>query len=532
MFDYIVVGAGAAGCVLANRLSANPANRVLLLEAGGPDTRQEVRIPAAFTKLFKSEQDWNYTAAADPARGTPAQFWPRGKMLGGSSSMNAMMYVRGHRSDYDGWREQGNPGWGYDDVLPYFRRSEQYAGGASEFRGANGPLHVGGLRSPNPLTNVFLAACDQRGLARNPDYNGAKQDGFAPTQVTQKRGRRWSAADAFLRPALRRPNLTVQTGAHTTRVLFEQHVAVGVEYRRNNEIVQAYAEHEVVLCGGAINSPQLLLLSGVGPAGRLRELGIPLVHDLPGVGQNLHDHPLFCVTYQCTQPISLAGAESLKNIAAYLLRGRGMLTSNVGEAVAFVRTHADLPAPDVELIFAPAFFMEHGYANPASHGFSIGVVALRPASRGALTLASADPFAAPRIEPRYFADERDMDTMLAGVKLARAVAGAAAFAPFRGDEVWPGRTIQSDADLRDAIRQRFQSIYHPAGTCKMGNDLLAVVDAELRVQGVERLRVADASVMPSLNAGHPQAPTLMIAERAADMLAGVGVAQTKLAAMV
>lgn len=519
MYDYVIVGAGAAGCLLAERLSADGRARVLLLEAGGANRRQEIQIPAAFAKLFKGPEDWAYTTESDQARAVPAQFWPRGRMLGGSSSMNAMLSIRGHRWDFDHWRDLGNPGWGYDDVLPLFKRFENWELGASPFHGQDGPLNVARLRSPNPLSLAFLEACAVAGLAPNPDYNGAEQDGSSLTQVTQRRGRRWSAADAFLRPALRRPNLTLLTEAHVIRLLIEGTRVTGAEYLHGGRRQQALAS-AVILCGGSINSPQLLMLSGVGPAHELCRHGITPIVDLPGVGENLQDHPLIALTYRCTQPISLAGAESLGNLLRYLLLRRGPLTSPVAEAVAFLHTQGGLPAPDVELLFAPAFFMAHGAANPPGHGFTLAATLLRPASRGSITLASADPLAAPRISPGYFNHEDDLPTLLAGVKVARQLAQQAAFDRFRGDEIWPGAPVEGDRALAAFIRERFQTLYHPVGTCQMGEGEHAVVDPQLRVHGLEGLRVVDASVMPTLIGGHPQAPTLMIAERAAALLLG------------
>lgn len=518
MYDYIIIGAGSAGCVLANRLSANPQNRVLLLEAGGPDKRKEVHIPVAFAKLFKGAEDWNYITSADSARGLAAQYWPRGKMLGGSSSMNAMMAVRGHRMDYEGWRALGNAGWGYADVLPYFKQSEHWELGESAYHGQGGPLHVTALRSPNPLSHAFVAAGADLGLSPNADYNGSMQEGISLSQVNQKNGQRWSAVDGYLRPALHRPNLTVLTDAQTHRILFENQRAIGVQYQQGARTTHAFAHGEVLLCGGAINSPQLLLLSGIGASSYLREMAIPLVMDLPGVGQNLQDHPAIMATYACTQQITLAGAETLGQLLTYLLFHKGLLTSNVAEALAFVHTQPGLAVPDLELLFAPTYFMEHGAANPAGHGFTVAAVLLRPESRGVITLASGDPYAAPLIHANYLATDRDLATLVAGLQAARRLVQGQALAAYRGTERWPGQAISSTRELGAFIRSHFQTLYHPVGTCKMGNDSLAVVDAQLRVHGIEGLRVVDASIMPTLIGGHPHMPTVMIAEKAAAMI--------------
>jgi choline dehydrogenase len=521
VYDYIVVGAGSAGCVVAARLSERAHNRVLLLEAGPPDRKQEIRIPAAFGKLFHSEVDWDYRTEPDAATGNRALYWPRGKMLGGSSSMNAMMYVRGHRNDYDQWRQLGNKGWGFDDVLPYFKRSENFSGesGDPAFHGQVGPLHVSSLRTPNPLTTAFIAAGEQLGLARNDDVNGPTQDGIGLTHVTQRRGARCSSADAFLRPAMRRSNLTVQTDCLVQRISFEGKRAAGVVYTRRDQTIEAKAAREIILCGGAIGSPQLLMLSGVGPASALRELGIEVVSDRAGVGQNLQDHLAVAVTCSCRQPITLASAESLSNLARYLLLRRGPLTSNVAEALAFIRTREHLAAPDIELLLAPSYFMEHGAKNPRGHGFTVGVVLLRPQSSGSITLKSSNPEEPPAIRPNYLAASADVDAMVTGVRFARKMIGTAPFASYRGDEVWPGEAAQSDNAIGNFVRERCETLYHPVGTCRMGNDSGAVLDDELRVHGLTGLRVADTSIMPTIIGGHTNASAIMIAERAAALIA-------------
>lgn len=520
MYDYVIVGAGSAGCVLARRLTEDPHTTVLLLEAGGPDTRQEIRIPAAFAKLFKTPQDWAYETEPQAHLKQRSLYWPRGKMLGGSSSMNAMLYLRGHPSDYDAWRDLGNPGWGYAEVLPYFRKLEDEERGASEDHGVGGPLSITDLRSPNPLSRAFLKAGVEVGLSLNPDFNGPTQEGVGLPQVTQKQGKRHSAADAYLRPALHRPNLTVRTQAQATRLLVEGKRVVGVTYRCNGQAEEVRARREVLLCGGAVNSPHLLLLSGIGPAEQLKAWGIPVVAHLPGVGQNLHDHLLVVAAYACTQPITLASAEKLSHILDFLLFKKGPLTSPIAEAVGFLKTKPDLLAPDLEFLFAPVYFLDHGFANPAGHGFSIGITLLHPKSRGSLSLRSADPLVPPAMQPNYLACAADLDRLLTGLKLARRLAQANAFDPFRGAEVWPGAGAQSDEALVDFIRAHAQTLYHPVGTSKMGHDPLSVVDSQLRVHGVHGLRVIDASVMPTIISGHTNAPTLMMAEKAADLIRG------------
>jgi choline dehydrogenase len=517
-YDYIIVGAGSAGCALANRLSEDSSVKVLLIEAGGQDTKQEIHIPAAFPKLFKTPLDWAYQTEPQAALDGRKLFWPRGKVMGGSSSINAMIYIRGAHWDFDHWRELGNEGWGFRDVLPYFKKSEDNERGASEYHGAGGPLAVSDLRSPNPISMAYLEAVSELGYASNDDFNGAAQEGFGPFQVTQKRGARHSAAAAFIRPALRRPNLAIHTEACVTRILLEKNRATGVAFIREGKSIEARAEREVILSGGAVNSPQLLMLSGLGPADHLTSLGIPVTVDLPGVGENLQDHLLLALTYASRKAVTLAGAETIANLLKYLLLKRGPLTSNIGEAGGFIKTRSDLTAADMEAIFAPVYFMNHGFDNPAGHGFSLGPVLIRPESRGHLRLRSNDPFDAPLIQPNYLASEADLELLVEGVRIARETARTRAMSEFAGEEVWPGKEVKTKDEIEDFIRRTTETIYHPAGTCKMGSDSMSVVDSRLRVRGVEGLRVVDASVMPTIIGGHTNAPTIMIAEKAADMI--------------
>jgi len=517
-FDYIILGAGSAGCVLAARLTEDPQMRVLLLEAGGRDTAKEVHIPAAFSKLYKTEVDWNYFTEPEPCLHNRRLYWPRGKMLGGSSSMNAMIYVRGNRLDYNYWASLGNKGWGFDDVLPYFKKSQLQERGASDHHGASGPLHVSDLRFVNPLTRAFLAAANELGVPCNADFNGATQDGAGLYQVTQKNGSRHSAADAYLKPALHRKNLRVIMGAHSTRVLLEGQRTVGVEYLREGATTEVRAEREVILAGGTINSPQLLLLSGIGPADELRRAGVRVVHELPGVGKNLQDHPMVSVGYLCTKPVSMATAESIPNFVRYLFFKRGSLVSNVAEAGLFLRTRGDLKVPDLQLLFGPAYYVNHGLAPRKEHCFGFGPTLVTPESRGSISLKSANPLDPPAIRANYLSTESDMRVIVEGVKLSRRLAHAKPFAQYRGGELHPGTQAQSDEEIIQFIRAEAQTLYHPVGTCKMGNDTMAVVDDQLRVRGIEALRVVDASIMPRIIAGNTNAPTIMIAEKAADMI--------------
>lgn len=516
-YDYIIIGAGTAGCILANRLSADGKSSVLILEAGGPNRTLEEKIPAAFYKQFKTKRDWNYYTEPQPHMNGRSLYWPRGKAFGGSSAINAMIYIRGNRRDYDHWAELGNEGWSFEDVLPYFRKSENFEGGADLYHGAGGPINVVTHRHPNALTEVFVDAATRLGFPHNPDFNRAEQEGFGRLHVNQKNGERQSAADAFLRPVLKRPNLTAVPYATASHVIMHGKTAVGVEYMHENQLKQVYGK-EIILSGGAINSPQLLMLSGIGPAEHLTEMDIPVVMDLPGVGQNLQDHLAIPYIVHSTQPVTLDGADTLKNIATFLLFHRGPLTSNIAEGTGFVKTDPSYEMPDVQFHFGPAYFMDHGQTKMKGHGISIGPTLLHPESRGAIELQSSYPFAPPRIQPNYYEAERDLRSMVEGLKLAREIMNQSPFDPFRGQEFLPGQDVQTDEQWREYVRQRSETLYHPVGTCKMGRDPMAVVDETLHVHGVHGLRVVDASIMPTIIGGNTNAPVMMIAEKAADML--------------
>jgi choline dehydrogenase-like flavoprotein len=519
MHDYVIVGAGSAGCVLANRLSEDPAVRVLLIEAGRRDRHPNIKIPAAFAKQFQTKLDWDLATEPEPHCDDRSLYVPRGKGLGGSSSMNAMLYVRGNPLDYDGWAAAGAEGWGWDEVRPYFLKAEDNQRGDSEHHATGGPLRVEDARSPRPLTGRFLAACEEAGVPRIDDYNGPEQDGASLVQVTQRGGRRWSAADAYLRPAQKRPNLEVVTGALVSGVEITNGTATGVRYsrRRGGERV-ARAEREVILAAGAIGSPQLLLLSGVGPAAQLQEAGVPVVHDLPAVGENLQDHPYVSCVWDVPGGGSLADAEKPKALLEYLLRRSGPLSSSVAEAFAFVRSRPGLPAPDLQFHFAPAYFVDNGFEEYDGHAITMGPVLVKPQARGWVRLRSADPAAKPRILTNSLADDEDLAALVAGVRLSREIAAAAPFAETLGRELFPGADADTDEAIAADVRRRADLLYHPVGTCRIGTDSDAVVSPTLEVHGLECLRVVDASVMPLIPGGNTNAPTIMIAEKAADLI--------------
>lgn len=527
MYDYIVVGAGSAGCVLANRLSHNPKNKVLLLEAGGKDWNPFVHMPAGVGELIKSAWvNWYFHTAAEKHLNNRSLYWPRGKVLGGSSSMNGMVYVRGHPTDYDEWAQLGCPGWSWNEVLPYFKRSENFLAGANEFHGTGGPLQVSSGRSNHRLFDLFIQAGQDAGLPYTPDFNGAQQEGVGPYHLTiSQKGRRCSSAAAFLKPIRSRTNLDVQTQAHVTRIIFDGKKATGVEYHQKAQIKQARAAKEVLLCAGTVQSPQILLLSGIGNGQTLQQLGIPVVQHLPGVGQNLQDHLDISIQTQVTQPITLYAMtrpdKALRVLLQYWLFGSGLGRSNGLEAGAFVKTHPELAKPDVQLHFIPTLMFDHGRKKVQDHGMMLHACQLRPQSRGFVSLNSPDAFAAPLIQPNYLSAETDINVMIKAVKIARALFSANAFKTIIGEECMPGKNIQTDTEIADFIRQSAETIYHPVGTCKMGLDDRAVVDTQLRVKGLENLRVVDASIMPTLIGGNTNAPTFMIAEKAADFILGV-----------
>jgi choline dehydrogenase len=513
-YDYIIVGAGSAGCVLASRLSENRNVRVLLLEAGGRDWHPYVHVPAGLAKLINLNHiNWSYETEPVPELNQRRMYWPRGKLLGGSSSINAMCYTRGQREDYDSWEQSGAPGWGYAGVLPYFIKAEDQENGASEFHGAGGPLSVQNLRHSNPLSKVFLEAAGQAGHPATDDFNGPVQAGFDYYQVTQRDGKRCSTAVAYLRPALGRPNLAVKTHAHAEQVIVDGARAVGVEYRRRGKTFTAHAER-VILSGGAINSPQLLMLSGIGPGSHLAELGIDVRLDLPGVGQNLQDHLDVCTLVHSKTTSTYDQLNDFVVALRYLFGKKGPGSSNIAEAGGFIASgHASDGRPDIQMHFVPALLDDHGRNILPGHGMTIHACVLRPESRGELTLKSADAHMPPAMQPNYMSHDYDRGMMLECVRLSREIFAQDVFSPFTGDELYPGPEARTDEAVFDFIRRKAESIYHPVGTCKMGVDDMAVVDPALNVRGVEGLSVVDASVMPSLVSGNTNAPTIMIAEK-------------------
>jgi choline dehydrogenase len=523
-FDYVIVGAGSAGCVLANRLSANGKYSVLLLEAGPRDTHAWIHIPLGYGRLFKEKAvNWMYQTEPEPGLGGRSVFQPRGKVLGGSSSINGLLYIRGQHEDYDRWRQRGNVGWGYDDVLPYFKKAEDQTRGADDFHGSGGPLPVSNLGHPDPISAAFIEAAVEAGIPRNPDFNGASQEGAGFFQTTTKGGRRASAAVAYLRPAKSRGNLHVETSALAEKILFEGRRAVGVQYRQAGASRVARARKEVLVSGGAFNSPQLLQLSGVGPAELLRQHGIEVVLDAQGVGHDLQDHMQVRVVMRCSQAITLN--DIVNNPFRKVMTGlryaafrTGPLTIAAGTSGAFFKTNPRLATPDVQIHFLPFSTDKMGEKLHPFSGFTASVCQLRPESRGSIRIGSADPAAPPEIRINYLASEVDRTTNIEGLKILRKILQAPALAPYVVEEVDPGAKVTSDEALLAYCRARGTTIYHPTSTCRMGNDPLAVVDQNLRLRGIDGLRVVDASVMPDLVSGNTNAPVIMIAEKASDLI--------------
>jgi choline dehydrogenase len=511
MNDYVIVGAGSAGCALAARLSEDPDVRVCLVEAGPADTNPNVHVPIGAGKLFRTRLDWDYDTHDEPHCNGRRIYLPRGKVLGGTSSMNGMVYMRGNPADYNGWDQ---PGWTFDEVLPYFLRSEDNERGVSAYHGAGGPLAVSEGRSRNPMSTAFVEAAVEAGFPANDDFNGPAQEGFGQYQLTQRDGMRCSSAAAFLTPALGRPNLTVETNVQVHRVLVEGGRAVGIIGGRLDEELEIRAEREVILCAGAYNSPQLLLLSGIGPADELAALGIPVLLDQPDVGRNLQDHPAVNLMFTHSQPISLLAAGEPESVRQFEEERRGPLTSNVPEAGGFVST-TDLGGPDLQFHASPLMLLDAGLAMPSRHAISFGPCVLSPRSRGSVTLASEDPTAKPRIRHNYYEDDADLASMVTGLRIGLEIARQSALSSYT-ESLYGAPDSESDEDLRAFARRNTATLFHPAGTCAMGT----VLDEELRVRGVEGLRVVDASVMPTLVRGNTNAPVIAMAERAADLISG------------
>ncbi len=521
-YDHIIVGGGPAGCVLAHRLSADPSTHVLLVEAGPGNASMLVRLLARFTNWFDPQLRWQYETVPQEGMKGRRIYLPQGRTLGGGSAINAMTYVRGHRRDYDSWQRLGNDGWGYEAVLAAFKRLENNETIADGFHGQGGPLNVADQVQPHPLTRAFVEAGREVGLADNRDFNGASQDGVGTYQVTQINGKRCSAADAFLRPARRRPNLAMLTRAYVTKVLINHGRATGIEFVMGGQRRMAHATAEVIVSGGAINSPKLLLLSGIGPADELARLRIPVVHHLPGVGKNLHDHLNVQVITRCSRAITYdhwdRPTRFLRFGLQFLLFNTGVATSNICEGAAFLRSDSRDSAPDIQLHFMPLIWLDYGRVHVEGYGMTLEAAFLQPESRGAVTLASSDPIDPPRIDPQYCTQAIDVKILVEAIRRCREIMQARAFRPFVTAELYPGPGKHSEAELADYVRQTGITTYHPVGTCAMGRHDLAVVDSQLRVHGLDALRVIDSSIMPRIVGGSTQAPSMMIGEMGARMI--------------
>ncbi|MET0446833.1 MAG: GMC family oxidoreductase N-terminal domain-containing protein [Aeromicrobium sp.] len=519
VYDYIVIGSGSAGGVVAARLTEDPQVTVLLLEAGPEDDDEMIHMPIGFSTLFKTKWDWNYETTPQKHLAGRRAYWPRMKALGGCSSMNAMIYIRGNHADFDEWRDAyGADGWGYDDVLPYFKKAETNTRLGDPFHGTSGPLHVEDRRHEHELGNAFIEAGVAAGLKRNDDFNGAEQEGVGAYQLTTKKGRRWSVADAYIHPSEDRPNLTVLTEAFVTKIVLEGTRAVGVTYQRGGETIVARAEAEVVLSGGAINSPQLLMLSGIGPGAHLREMGIDVAVESSGVGQNLQDHPVSGVLSYTKDTTDMAEMLSLGNLLKWRLAGKGPLASNIADTGAFFASRDDLAVPDIQLHVAATGFYDNGMHEPTRRALTTGVTLVNVQSKGHVKLRSADPTWHPEIDPGYFDDRADLEAIIAGFRVANDILREGPIARYL-DEPWiPASADPTDDEIIAAIGQLGQTLYHPVATCAMGTIEGSVVDPELKVHGVDGLRVVDASVMPRVPRGNTNAPTIMIGEKAADLI--------------
>ncbi|XP_074140557.1 choline dehydrogenase, mitochondrial [Sminthopsis crassicaudata] len=534
-YSYVIVGAGSAGCVLSHRLSEDPDNTVLVLEAGPQDVwlgskrlLWKIHMPAALvSNLCDDKYNWYYHTTPQKGLNQRVLYWPRGRVWGGSSSLNAMVYIRGHAEDYNRWQLEGAEGWDYEHCLPYFRRAQNHELGPDRYRGGEGPLRVSRGKSDHPLHHAFLEAAQQAGYPFTQDMNGFQQEGFGWMDMTIYKGQRWSAASAYLRPALSRPNLTAESRTFVTNILFDRTRAIGVEYVKNGQKRKAYASKEVILSGGAINSPQLLMLSGIGNADELRKLGIPVVCNLPGVGQNLQDHLELYVQQECTQPITLYSAQKplrkMRIGLEWLWKFSGEGATAHLETGGFIRSRPGVPHPDIQFHFLPSQVIDHGRVPTQQEAYQVHVGTMRSLSKGWLKLKSANPMEHPIIEPNYMSAEADIEEFRLSVKLTREIFAQKALAPYRGRELQPGIFVQSDEDIDAFVRAKADSAYHPSCTCKMGrpSDPTAVVDPQTRVIGVENLRVVDASIMPSVVSGNLNAPTIMIAEKASDIIRGL-----------
>lgn len=518
-YDFIVIGGGSSGCVVAARLSENKNIRVLLLEAGKKDTNWKLKVPAAFFKTFKTSLDWDYETIAQPFLNNRKLYVPRGKVLGGSGSINAMIYIRGHKEDYNEWAAEGNTNWSYEKVLPFFKKAENNKDLNGENIGKNGPLQVCNLSDPNELTYKYLEAAQANGLKNVDNFNtGCEQECSGIFQCTQLNGVRSSPSKAYLQPIKNRENLTILTGAKVLKILIENKKAVGVKVALKNGIQEFFAEKEIVLSAGAFNSPQILMLSGIGGGNTLKNLGIECIHDLPAVGQHLQDHPVVPLIYRCNKNITLDTAENLSNFLKYIFYRKGALTSILAEGGGYWRTDKNLAAPDIQYHFGPVFFVNHGFTRPPGNGFSLGTILVKPKSRGNVALKSSDPDEKPLINPNIFADETDLEKLTAGFSLSQKIMNAEPLKPYKQAYFMPEKELTDIDEIKEYIKANTEALYHPVGSCRMGTEETGVTNQELKVYGIENLRVVDASVMPSVTRGNTNAPSIMIGEKGADII--------------